>query len=37
MDERNNHFGFDFMPIGQAIKKARTARDRFSRFVNASM
>ena len=26
MDERNNHFDFDFMPIGQAIKKARTAR-----------
>lgn len=26
MDERNNGFGFDFMPIGQAIKKARKAR-----------
>ena len=26
MDERNNHFDFDFMPIGQAIKKAREAR-----------
>ena len=21
MDERNNHFDFDFTPIGQAIKK----------------
>ncbi len=26
MDERNNNFDFDFTPIGQAIKKARTAR-----------
>ena len=26
MDERNNNFDFDFMPIGQAIKRARTAR-----------
>ena len=26
MDERNNHFDFDFMPIGQTIKKAREAR-----------
>ena len=26
MDERNNDFDFDFMPIGQAIKKAREAR-----------
>ena len=26
MDERNNKFDFDFTPIGQAIKKARTAR-----------
>ena len=26
MDERNNHFDFDFAPIGQAIKKAREAR-----------
>lgn len=26
MDERNNDFYFDFMPIGQAIKKAREAR-----------
>ena len=25
MDERNNDFDFDFMPIGQAIKKAREA------------
>lgn len=27
MDERNNNFNFDFTPIGQAIKKARTARN----------
>lgn len=26
MDERNNDFNFDFMPIGQAIKKAREAK-----------
>ena len=26
MDERNNHFDFDFTSIGQAIKKAREAR-----------
>lgn len=26
MDERNNDFDYDFMPIGQAIKKAREAR-----------
>ena len=26
MDERNNDFDFDFMPIGQGIKKAREAR-----------
>ncbi len=26
MDERNNHFDFDFTPIGHAIKKAREAR-----------
>ena len=26
MDERNNDFDFDFMPMGQAIKKAREAR-----------
>lgn len=26
MDERNNDFDFDFMPIGQAIKKARETR-----------
>lgn len=26
MDERNNDFVFDFMPIGQAIKKAREAK-----------
>ena len=24
MDARNNDFDFDFTPIGQAIKKART-------------
>ena len=26
MDERNNNFDFDVTPIGQAIKRARTAR-----------
>ena len=26
MGARNNDFDFDFMPIGQAIKKVRTAR-----------
>lgn len=26
MDARNNDFDFDFTPIGQAIKKARTAK-----------
>ena len=26
MDARNNDFDFDFTPIGQAIKRARTAR-----------
>ena len=26
MDARNNDFDFDFTPIGQAIKKARTSR-----------
>lgn len=26
MDERNNDFDFDFMPIGQAIKKASETR-----------
>ena len=26
MDERNNDFEFDFMPIGQAIKAARIAK-----------
>ncbi len=26
MNERNNDFDFDFMPIGQAIKKAREAK-----------
>ena len=30
MDERNNDFDFDFMPIGQAIKKARGPMSRFS-------
>lgn len=27
MNERNNGFDFDFIPIGQAIKKAREARE----------
>lgn len=26
MNEKNNNFNFDFMPIGQTIKKAREAR-----------
>lgn len=26
MDARNNDFDFDFMPIGQAIKKARIVK-----------
>ena len=26
MDERNDNFEFDFMPMGQAIKKARESR-----------
>ena len=26
MDERNNHFDFDFTPIGQTKKKARESR-----------
>ena len=38
MDARNNDFDFDFTPIGQAIKKARTAkgmtRDELSRIVD---
>ena len=38
MDERNNDFDFDFMPIGQAIKKARTAqgmtREQLARIVD---
>lgn len=38
MDARNNDFDFDFEPIGQAIKKARTAkgmtRDELSRIVD---
>ena len=38
MDERNNDFDFDFTPIGQAIKKARTARgmtrEQLSRIVD---
>lgn len=38
MDERNNNFDFDFTPIGQAIKKARTAqgmtRDQLARIVD---
>lgn len=38
MDARNNDFDFDFMPIGQAIKKARIVkgmtRDELSRIVD---
>lgn len=38
MDERNNDFDFDFMPIGQAIKKARIAqgmtREQLARIVD---
>ena len=38
MDKRNNDFNFDFMPIGQAIKKARTAkgmtREQLARIVD---
>ena len=38
MDKRNNNFNFDFMPIGQAIKKARTAkgmtREQLARIVD---
>lgn len=38
MDERNNDFDFDFTPIGQAIKKARTAqgmtREQLARIVD---
>ena len=38
MDERNNDFDFDFTPIGQAIKKVRTAkgmtRDELARIVD---
>lgn len=38
MDARNNDFDFDFKPIGQAIKKARTARgmtrDELARIVD---
>ena len=38
MDERNNDFDFDFMPIGLAIKKARTAqgmtREQLARIVD---
>ena len=38
MDTRNNNFDFDFTPIGQAIKKARTSRgmtrDELSRIVD---
>ena len=38
MDARNNDFDFDFTPIGQAIKKARTAkgmtRDELSRIID---
>lgn len=38
MDERNNDFDFDFTPIGQAIKKVRTAkgmtREQLARIVD---
>ena len=38
MDDRNNDFDFNFMPIGQAIKRARTAqgmtREQLSRIVD---
>lgn len=38
MDKRNNDFDFDFTPIGQAIKKARTSRgmtrDELARIVD---
>ena len=38
MDKRNNDFGFDFTPIGQAIKKAREAqgmtREQLARIVD---
>jgi len=38
MDARNNEFDFDFTPIGQAIKKARTAkgmtREQLARIVD---
>ena len=38
MDARNNNFDFNFTPIGQAIKKARTAkgmtRDELARVVD---
>lgn len=38
MDARNNDFDFDFTPIGQAIKEARTAkgmtRDELSRIID---
>ena len=37
MDERNNDFNFDFMPMGQAIKKSREAkgitREQFSDII----
>ena len=38
MDARNNDFDFDFTPIGQAIKKARTSqgmtREQLARIVD---
>lgn len=36
MDERNNHFDFDFTPIGLAIKKAREARGMTREELNSS-
>ncbi|NCE97900.1 helix-turn-helix transcriptional regulator [Emergencia sp. 1XD21-10] len=38
MDKRNNDFDFDFMPLGQAIKKARKAqgmtREQLARIID---
>lgn len=38
MGERNNNFDFDFIPIGQAIKRSRTAsgitREQLARIVD---
>ena len=37
MDARNNDFDFDFTPIGQAIKKARTSQGRPESSLPASL